>query len=201
MEPWRGLINALLYNTETDLSLDDESVARVATALTTEPILDFSPVGEYEAISLALRSGTQLTEMVTSRHGEREFREFLTSVLKKLDQMRPWPEPAFQTLDFGYWEGSLASTRVIGRITEWQISVEARIRTRLRNFQGREVTFLRLRSGSAIGLAGGVWPGSEDLALLATGYDRPQHEVAAEFMNATGIRVEEVEGQNTTPRN
>ncbi|MGC9669127.1 hypothetical protein ACNTMW_21540 [Planosporangium sp. 12N6] len=99
--------------------LSDETVVRRAADDLINQISFLHPVDEfYKAITLTVREGRlspTALEIAGERHNEAEILRFLARLAQHLDQLRPWPAPAFPKLDVDAWN-SFRDAKPIARI-------------------------------------------------------------------------------------
>ncbi|WP_119726297.1 hypothetical protein [Thermomonospora amylolytica] len=200
---WRDLVNALLYNMQFVRVLDDKAAEEYARHLVVRTELDLTPAQEHALLVDALRSGERLTERFPqryARHSEEAVRGFLRRVVARMEEMRPWPTPAYQALPMERW-ADFADAQPIGRIGMRYVRVEDRLRRPFRKVPGGErgmfALILRLRSGEEIALAGPWWPDSKDVAVLTRDSDRAAETLTA-FLDATGFTADEVTSLTTS---
>ena len=183
---WRALVDGLFLELQFRPALDDEVVDFVARYLIAEPVLDLAIEEEYALLDEAVRSGERVTDLVD----EAQSLDFLRRLLHRMDELRPWPEPAFRTLPTSRWS-DFSGTEPIAQIHAFEVDVENRLRNVFRGVEGADhellVMVLRLRSGDEVALATPWWPGTEDPALFARDAERGRSAVVAAFCEATGI--------------
>ena len=193
MESWRGFVNGVLYGVQFQEKLDDELATREAQQLVNDPIMNLAPEEEYAALVEAVEVGTDLTALIPEPHSEQAFREFLTKVLREMDDMRPWPDLPFRGLDVSEWANFEGAQPVARIALDW-----ARAQERIRNIfrkpagEEREVCVLRLKSGTDVALVSPWWPDSKNVAVMVRGQQRPPEETVAELVDATLLEPDEV---------
>jgi hypothetical protein len=198
---WRTVANGILYSVQFKRQLDDGVVDRIAHAVLTEPLFDLTATENYESILDALRTEAKLTELIPAPHGEREFRDFLLRLVKRLDALRPWPEAPYQRLDVrldaALWDG-FSRAQSIAVLRLGSLAVERRLHRMFQEVTDGErdllVLVLRLASGQELALVATADPAGSEVTLRAR---EPIPEGAAEplltaFRSATGFAPDEV---------
>lgn len=188
-----GVSNGILYGLIFAEDLDDDRVVYVANGIVDEPAGYLTTEETYAEIADALASDETLTEGIPGHsHSEMDFRDFLARVVRRLDEMRPWPERPFQVLNPLSWDDP-DSARLVARVKVSVLNLEPRLHgTFRRSGDGRRVLTLRLLSGVEVALVLQWWPGSMDTALLMRDPSLPVAEVLEEFLAATGITRDEI---------
>jgi hypothetical protein len=87
--PWQGVINGILYTLIFSHALNDAEVDRVAALIVEERNLPGGPARHRAAIRQALAAPGILDDSLPTRFSEPDFRDFLTRVLRKLDDRDP----------------------------------------------------------------------------------------------------------------
>jgi hypothetical protein len=206
---WRTVANGILYSVQFKRQLDDAVVDRIAHAVLTEPLFDLTATENYESIVDALRTEAKLTELIPAPHGERDFRDFLLRLVKRLDALRPWPEASYQRLDVrpdaALWDG-FSRARPIAALRLDSLAIERRLHRMFQHVAGSDsgdgddsdrgllVLVLRLASGEELALVAAGDPGGSEVTLRAR---EPLAVEAAEqlltaFRDATGFTPDEV---------
>lgn len=184
-----GILYTLIFQKDLDDSLVDATarreIERPGGGLTTEEI--------YAQVKQGLASDAILTDSIPDTgHSEQEYRDFLVKVLRRLDELRPWPEQPFRSLDSYTWE-HMDSARPAARIKLTTLGVQKRLHKPFTSTADEGLAIvLRLKSGTEVALRPAWWPGSKDAALLLHDPDRPLADVLAEFCAATGITADEI---------
>jgi hypothetical protein len=200
---WRTVANGILYSVQFKRQLDDGVVDRIAHAILTEPLFDLTATENYESIVDALRTEAKLTELIPAPHGEREFRDFLLRLVKRLDALRPWPELPYQRLDVrldaALWDG-FSQARPIAALRLDSLAVERRLHRMFQHVaegdRGLLVLVLRLASGEELALVAADDPAGSEVTLrvrepLAAEAAEP---LLAAFRRASGFAPDEVTG-------
>lgn len=187
-QPWRGVVNAVLYGVQFSDVLGPEEVGRVSTALLTEPLGNLHPEEEYRALVEALRSNEELDTVVRTKHSESDVRQFLNDIVAELDDRRPWPSPPLIELPVSEW-ARFSGTAPIARIDLAWPAIQGPVRRMLKKPVGEERYWLllRLRSGTEIALVWPGWPGESATALLSTDRATPIPEIVEEVVNSTAL--------------
>jgi hypothetical protein len=84
--PWQGVLNGILYTLTFSRALDDAEVDRVVALIIDERSLPGGPARHRAAILQALASPGILDDSLPTRFSEAEFRDFLTRLLRTLDE-------------------------------------------------------------------------------------------------------------------
>lgn len=194
-----GYINAMAFKVQFVPNLADESVIERAANDLINQISFMHPVEEfYDALAYTVRQGKApetALETVEGFHSEPELLDFFAHLVTRLDQLKPWPRPAFLKRDIGLWE-TFAHAKAIARID----TPEHRIAGRLNNsFDGvpvgaakLPVMILELRTGEAVALVGSTDPRSTVFTLMQRDPGDPD-EVISHFSELTGFPPETVE--------
>ena len=106
---------------------------------------------QYADLVRALASDAQLTELIPDAHTEPSFRAFLSNVLRKMDALRPWPEPPFRPMPVSEWK-NFAEARPIARVDLSWVRVQERVHQTFYVPEGTdlEVLLLRMASGAEV---------------------------------------------------
>ena len=84
--PWQGVINGILYTLIFSHALDGAEVDRVAALIVEERSLPGGPARHRAAIRQALAAPDILDDSLPTQFSEPDFRDFLTRLLRKLDE-------------------------------------------------------------------------------------------------------------------
>jgi hypothetical protein len=84
--PWQGLINGILYTLIFSHALDGAEVDRVAALIVEQRSLPGGPARHRAAIRQALAAPDILDDSLPTQFSEPDFREFLTRLVRKLDE-------------------------------------------------------------------------------------------------------------------
>lgn len=163
---WPGIVNAIFHHTQFETELDDEVVGRIARALIENPLGSLTAVQEYDALAAGLARKAPLPSRIPMRRTEADLREFLARIVARMDERRPWAEPAFTPLPDEDLE-RFRSARPIARIRMSVPDAQARLGQGFAFSDDGPYLLLRLRSGVIIGLFTPVWDGSDDLLLAS----------------------------------
>ena len=184
---WRPVVNAVLYSVQFEKELDEHVVDRIAYALLTEPLATLTPEEEYQSLSNGLATGAPLPALVQMRQGEGELREFLSRVVARMDEMRPWPTLPYVLLP----EDSVSSFKnaaPIARISSSVDDIQARLSRGF--YWGTEYGIflpLRMASGRIIGMFTPFWDDSDDIVLVDATHDPEPNAVIDELLSVTRI--------------
>lgn len=191
-----GLVNEVLYGIDKVKDLgSDEVLARYADSLINQRNF-LSPVSEYaEAVGRAVRAGRlpYPAEELSRRFARAELLDFLARLASCLDELRPWPAPAFLKLDIGEWD-TFARAKAIARIHCPAMEISGILN---RSFDSvplapgkMAVIILRLRTGEVVAITSAD-PRSTVFTLLHRGTGNP-HEVIEHLLAMTRFSPEEI---------
>lgn len=184
--PWRGPVNQLIYGLMFSPLLDDTALDNLADAITTRRGLSLPPDAYYDAITAALDSG-DLSGLIETPHGEADLIDFLRRLRARLDELRPWPVPAFSKLPATEWP-SFARAKPIAQIEETLLQTQDRLRERFDPLPDGDgtirVLLLKLRDGETVGLLGASGPGR--ITLLQRDPGDPEQTINA-YAEASGL--------------
>ncbi|NBE80767.1 hypothetical protein [Micromonospora rubida] len=183
---WRGPVDQLLYSVMFDSVLDDAVVARTARTVLDGRSLTAGPGAYVDAIGAALSSDARLAESFDTPHDEAAFRDFLGRLRHRLEQLRPWPEPAYVRLPVEQWL-TFGAARPVAQLGQSLMAVQDRLAQRFERLpgdDGRYGLLLRLNSGHTVAVVGSYQPGP--VTLLQRGPGDPATVIAA-FQAATGL--------------
>ncbi len=192
-EPWRPVINGLLYTVQFREALDEDYAAHLAKYFIDRPLAGLTADQQYTALSTAADSGTELTQMIPEAHSEADFRSFVGMVVAQMDALRPWPEPPFERVTLARWD-EFPTPVVIGRLTLMAPDVQSSLKMALRTLPGLNLRglVLRLKSGALVALIARWWPESRDTAVIAQDDERDPDEILRELLDATQFPEEEL---------
>ncbi|MET9210749.1 MULTISPECIES: hypothetical protein [unclassified Nocardia] len=192
MSYWRPVVNAILYSVQFEKNLDEPVVDRIAYALLTEPLATLTPEEEYQSLSNGLATGAPLPTLVQTPQGTAELQEFLSRVVARMDEMRPWPTLPYVLLP----EDSVSSFKdatPIARISSSVDDIQARISRGF--YWGTEYGIflpLKMRSGRIIGMFTPFWDDSDDIVLVDATHDPEPNAVIDELLSVTRIDPQRV---------
>jgi hypothetical protein len=185
--PWRGGVNQILYGVVLRAPADDEVVDRVATELIRQRMYVEPVQLYYDAAVEGLRSGEPLAFHDDDLQQEDAVRDFLTRLVRRLDERRPWPEHPFYAVRRDEWDDGLFGDAAIARVPLSPREIVSRLHRMFSDVDidgGRAlVLVLRLRTGHVV-------------TLRATRFDAPYVDVlagtdpastTAAFREATGL--------------
>jgi hypothetical protein len=193
----RGLINQILYGIDRvpDLTADD-AVSACADSLINQRHFRH-PVEEYaEAISHALHEGGVPAQAVESsrRYSAPDLLDFLTRLARRLDERRPWPDPAFRKLDPDEWS-TFANATPVARINRPTHQVTGILHNSFDEVPvGAEklpVMILRLPTGDVVALMGSLDSRSRTFTLLQRDDGDPTN-VIERFREVTGFAPDDI---------
>ncbi|WP_157229160.1 hypothetical protein [Nocardia brevicatena] len=168
IDTWPGVVNTILYHIRFENELNQDIVDRISNALLTEPVFDLTPDEEYSALRYGLLHVEPLPTAIEVKWPATEIREFLTRVVHRMDELRPWPELPYLRLSKERMGDFMASARPIARIHTSFPNVESRVK---RNFYYNPANgaflLLRMKSGVELGFFSPYWDESYD-TMLAT---------------------------------
>jgi hypothetical protein len=84
--PWQGVINGILYTLIFSHALDGAEVDRVAALIVEQRSLPGGPARHRAAIRQALAAPDILDDSLPTQFSEPDFRDFLTRLMRKLDE-------------------------------------------------------------------------------------------------------------------
>lgn len=188
-EMWRSVVDAIVYNIEYYPDLGPDAVDGTARALLVQPLWNMTPQEEYEAIQHAIQAQGPITSIPTA-HDHAAIRDFLGRVLSRLDEMKPWPEPRFQTVPILRWSEFL-NAPLIAVIDAPFPYIQDRVGQAFGQppDERRYYLLLKLGSGAEIGL---IWPLRDDqtkTGLVALGTRSPT-EIVEELLDASTLPPE-----------
>ncbi|MFE6923232.1 hypothetical protein ACFVAV_19545 [Nocardia sp. NPDC057663] len=187
MSYWRPVVNAILYSVQFEKELDDHVVGRIAYSLLTEPLTTLTPEGQYQALSDGLATGAPLPTLVQMPQDPAELREFLSRVVARMDDMRPWPTLPYLRLpkeSVSTFKNAMPIARISARVDD----IQARISRGF--YWGTEYGIfipLKMSSGRIIGMFTPFWDGSDDIVLVDATHDTEPGAVIDELLSATRI--------------
>jgi hypothetical protein len=193
-QDWRGPINEILYGLIFTREITDEIVNGCADAAVQYTVLGLGPEAYYQAIGEALASGEELDSLhQLPQFDHAQVVGFLGAVAKRLDELRPWPEPKYRRLDPTSW----ATFRDAVPIARLDASI-LRVRNIVRGVfepagdahPGQYVLMLRLATGETVALLGSYARG-EKISLLTDATGDPA-EVIEHFTAATGFPADKI---------
>jgi hypothetical protein len=190
---WRGPVNQLLYGLTYVKQITDEVVERIAQNAVQRRALGLGPEVYYGAASEALASGEDLSEDQTSPHGHHERADFLRRLLARLDELRPWPEPAFTKVDTAQWptfNRAVPLARLDASVNEVRDLLGEMFDGIGAEGQGLNALILRLKTGETVGLMGAYGPGQRVTLLRREPGDAAT--VRQHFQEATGFPAEKI---------
>ncbi|MBF4995791.1 hypothetical protein IRT45_01315 [Nocardia sp. BSTN01] len=188
-EMWRSVVDAIVYNIEYYPDLGPDAVDGTARALLVQPLWNMTPQEEYEAIQHAVQTHGPITSIPTA-HNEAAIRDFLSRVLSRLDEMKPWPEPRFQTVPILRWPEFL-NAPLIAIINAPFPYIQDRVGQAFGQPPGERRYYLLMKLGSGVEI-GLIWPHNEDqtrTALVALDPRSPT-EIIEELLDATTLAPE-----------
>ncbi|WP_342800218.1 hypothetical protein [Nocardia sp. No.11] len=95
---WDEVVEAVYYRIQFEPKLDDSIVDWIARLLVNNPCRNLTPPQEYDAIARGVLFGEPFPASIPTRHTTTELRDFLSKIVRRMDEMRPWPQPAVTSL-------------------------------------------------------------------------------------------------------
>ncbi|MEV4754644.1 hypothetical protein AB0J86_05970 [Micromonospora sp. NPDC049559] len=185
---WRPQLNAILYTLTYAPSLDAATVRATADNIVGRGSLRAGPQTYHDALTAALASGEQLTRDLGGEHGEAGVRDFVTRLLHRLDELRPWPEPAYERQPIDQWP-TFDHGRPVARVGQSLMNVQDRLRERFEKLPIGDGSLLglilRLNTGETVALLGSYEKGNRPTLLQREPGD-PRATIDA-FRAATGL--------------
>lgn len=194
---WRRPVNQLLYSLTYAREVDDEMIKFNGDSAVKHLTLELGPEVYYTAIKKALVSGEVLDELpLLPQFDQAQLMTFLRGVLERLDELRPWQEPEFRSLDLTAWEEHSGDAVQIARLTA---SVHQVTRVLKKGFSpigdaqpGLHACILQLRSGETVALLG--YYGLDQGVILMADASYDPAVIIDNFISATGFPAEKVVG-------
>lgn len=198
---WRGGINQLLYGLNFAREITDDMVGRVADSVVLYRGFSGGPEAYCRAINTALASGEDLRlPNQLPQFGRDQIEAFLRAVVNRLDEMRPWPEPAFRSLVVSARD-TMHGAVPIARLLAPMVRVRAVLREHfvpVGHAEPRDqLMMLRLGTGETIGLLGSLTH-DDSVTLLAESTAEPG-VVIDHFIAATGFPADDVRRVDAKP--
>ncbi|MGW6724371.1 hypothetical protein ACWF9G_00575 [Nocardia sp. NPDC055029] len=91
---WDEVVGAIYYRIQFERELSDEVVDWITRALVHNPCRNLTPPQEYDAIARGVLFNEPFPTPIPTRHTDKELRNFLSKVVRRMDAVRPWPELA-----------------------------------------------------------------------------------------------------------
>ncbi|MEU6561084.1 hypothetical protein [Nocardia nova] len=183
-ETWKSVVDAIVYNAEYYPDLGEQAVDGTARALLIQPLWNLTPQQEYEAITYAIESRGTITSIPT-RLDQAAIRDFLRRILLRLDDLKPWPEPRFQTLSISRWP-EFVDSRPIAIINGSFPFVQDKVGEGFGQGPGDQRYFLllQLNSGAEVGF---IWPhaGDESKTTFVTRSNLAANDIIEEMIDAS----------------
>lgn len=192
-----GLMNQLCYRLQgvPDLS-DPEVVQRAANDLINQ-ISFLQPVEEFYpaiAFTVCTRRLSQMAREIADRHDEAEIIGFLARLIQRLDELRPWPRPAFVKRDVKEWY-NFGNSKAIAKIVRPMHQINGLLNNSFDEVPAGAsklpVMILELRSGDVVALIGSVEPRNITFLLMPRDPGGPG-TIIARFCEYTGFSPQEV---------
>lgn len=193
----RGLVNQIIYGIDQARDLTNKATAmRCADSIVNRRHFPGPPEWYAEAIDLTLRSGhlPEQTMEMTRLYTEAELLGFLSLLSDCLDELKPWPKPAFLKLDINLW-GTFKDAKPIAKIVRPMHQINSILNDLFDQVPvGADklpVMILELRSGDVVALIGSVEPRNSTFLLMPRD---PGDSAAliARFCEYTGFLPQEV---------
>lgn len=189
---WPGVVNTILYHIQFEKELDQKIVDRISNALLVEPVFELTPEEEYSALENGLLQGEPLPEAVEVKWSDAEIRDFLTRVVQRMDERRPWPELPYLRLPRDKVDDFVKSARPLARVHTSFPGIESGVK---RNFfhdsENGSFLLLRMRSGVEIGFFTPFWDDSHHTMLVTTDERVSFREIVDELVANTTLTADE----------
>jgi hypothetical protein len=191
---WRAPVNQLLYSLTYSKTIGEPEAEFSASSAVTYGSLTLGPEVYRCAIDQALASGPVLDGMsLLPQFDQAQLVGFLRAVAVRLDEMRPWPEPAVRPLDHRGWSEFTHAVQIAeldGSLVQVMDVVQHGFRPVDSDQSGQQVLMLRLGTGETVALLG-TFGIAENVALYADSPDNPA-AVITHFSIATGFPAERI---------
>ena len=192
-----GLINQLCYRLQAVPDLSNAEVVQRAADDLINQISFLQPVEQfYPAIALTVRTRqlSPMAKMIADRHDEAEIIGFLTRLMRHLDELRPWPRPAFIKRDVKEWY-NFGNSKAIAKIVRPMHQINGLLNNSFDEVSAGAsklpVMILELRSGDVVALIGSVEPRNTTFLLMPQDPRDPRATIAR-FCEYTGFSPQEV---------
>lgn len=187
----RGYLNAILYGVDFHPDLGDDTIRRLADSLINQRHFPNPPQPYAEAIKVVVRAGEVPPDhlWMSQRYSERELFGFLERLDRHLDELRPWPRPAFLKLDVARWD-EFAGARAVAHVDLDVHQLTGLLNRRPDEVEvsgeRRPVAIIELGSGQVVALLG--MPGRAARGFTLLQRDRTDAgEVLAQFCEYTKL--------------
>ncbi len=194
-DPWQLMVNSLRMRLRSESTLADVVVDKVADEILASPFGGRSVQDNLAAIWSAAQSIGPLPDLVPSEHPDTELRTFLFRLACRIEDLRPWPVPAYRALPLPA-ELNLAELFPIARVTAHQLSTQNHLGElfRDRNVNGAErgILIIALATGEIITLVGPADLQEPDILVLS---NRPDiaNETLTRFQAATELPSDQLQ--------
>ncbi|WP_345496829.1 hypothetical protein [Nocardia callitridis] len=183
---WPGLLSRIFYKIQFEPDLNKDLVDITARSLLTEPIDILTPDEEYSALASGLANNSPLPSLVPMHHSSHELREFLSEVVARMDEMRPWEEPGYLLLPESLLT-EFQGSEPVARITLSTREIESRVRRIFHRRGFGNFLLLRMKSGAIVGMFSGYWEGSDHVMVASASSDHESGEVLNELVRAGNL--------------
>ncbi len=193
----RGLMNQLLYGVDQVRDLTAAAAVEHCAERVIGQRYFRQPAERYkQALEATLNRGSLPTQSreLSRRFSEAELLEYLARLDRRLDELRPWPRPAFLKLDISAWNG-FGDAEPLATINRPAIDVIGLLN---RGFDPvptpageLPVMVLRLRSGEVVALVGSIDHRSTVFTLVSRD-PGDAVQVIDHFCRFTGFPADEV---------
>ncbi len=189
---WREVIDAVLYGLMYTDEITAETVEWNADRAVRYIYFDLGPEVYYRAIHDGLESGEAFNRRWVPQFTQEQVAAFLRAMAARLDEMRPWPEPACRRLDDDMWSefGHAVPIALLDDSIAGVMGTLQQAFGRTGDGSKNEVLMLRLQTGEAVALLGSHV--SDDPVTLLTDAGGDPEEVIKHFVTATGFPAEKV---------
>jgi hypothetical protein len=194
-EQWRGFVNGVLYLVQFEPDLERSADSnRSVQRLIDRPLFDRPVQDTVDALRAALASGGQLTGGIPQPHDEAAVRSFLTQLVDRLEQLRPWPVQPYRMKSIRECPELLAAPVVGTLLLDWKQAAD-RLRRTAESVGADAVLVLVLHTGETVAIVDDLDQRREVARdgrsrLLSATY-QPVAVLQA-FRSATGFTAQEV---------
>jgi hypothetical protein len=197
---WRSLVNGIIYHSEFYPDLGPESADLLARSLLVQPMFGLTHDQEYEALRSAVHSDSRPIATIPTKYTDTEIREYLTRILARLDELRPWPEPRFTQIPVDRWR-HFAELLPIATVNRSSAYVQDMVGAGFRQppDDSHYYLLLRLPSGTELGF---IWPYRDNATAIVarTPRGRPS-DVVAELLDASTLPPDSITLMAPAPPN
>ncbi len=193
---WKPMVNSLRMRLRTEPVLDDALVGRIANEIVARPFGNRSVQENLDAISAAAQTSEPLPHLVPSDHTDSQLHDFITRLAQRLEDLRPWPVPPYQTRPVPEMV-DLSTLTPVARITEYQLTVQNHLKELFRdkdvNGSARGVLILQLKTGETVTLLGPADLQKAEVILFGSQNGDPQ-KIINNFQAITKFPADQIQG-------